>query len=158
MNGHSRIRLSLSAVVIIGVLMVFGQTSAFAQSAEPQGNGATPAQLGSFLLFGGAYQQVDAATGLCTGQCGVINQWTGGKPFIGDPKARTAPLVLGRDRRGATDPRRITAHERQRRSCAHIFCLRPGALIAYWAVEPPSMTNSLPVTYEDSSEARYSTP
>jgi hypothetical protein len=80
------------------------------------------------------------------------------KPFIGDPKARTAPLVLGRDRRGATDPRRITAHERQRRSCAHIFCLRPGALIAYWAVEPPSMTNSLPVTYEDSSEARYSTP
>jgi hypothetical protein len=38
MNGHSRIRLSLSAVAIIGVLMVFGQTSAFAQSAEPQGN------------------------------------------------------------------------------------------------------------------------
>jgi hypothetical protein len=59
MNGHSRIRLSLSAVAIIGVLMVFGQTSAFAQFAEPQGNGATPAQLGSFLLFGGAYQQVE---------------------------------------------------------------------------------------------------
>jgi hypothetical protein len=51
MNGHSRIRPSLSAVAIIGVLMVFGQTSAFAQFAEPQGNGATPAQLGSFLLF-----------------------------------------------------------------------------------------------------------
>ena len=80
------------------------------------------------------------------------------KPFIGDPKARTAPLVLGRDRHSATDPRRFTAHERQRRSCAHIFCLRPYALIAYWAVEPPSMTSSLPVTYEDSSEARYSTP
>jgi hypothetical protein len=38
MNGHSRIRLSPSAVAIIGVL---------------------PAQLGSFLLFGGAYQQVE---------------------------------------------------------------------------------------------------
>src|SRR5262245_21790450 len=71
-------------------------------------------------------------------------------------RTRTALLVLGRGRRGATDPRRFTAPERQRRSCAQIFCLRPSALIAYWAVEPPSMTSSLPVTYEDSSEARYS--
>jgi hypothetical protein len=28
----------------------------------------------------------------------------------------------------------------------------------YWAVEPPSMTSSLPVTNDDSSEARYNTP
>src|SRR5262249_60243674 len=28
----------------------------------------------------------------------------------------------------------------------------------YWAVVPPSMTNSLPVTKDDSSEARYNTP
>src|SRR4029434_8855354 len=28
----------------------------------------------------------------------------------------------------------------------------------YWAVSPPSMTNSLPVTKADSSEARYRTP
>ena len=28
----------------------------------------------------------------------------------------------------------------------------------YWAVEPPSMTSSLPVTNADSSEARYNTP
>jgi hypothetical protein len=92
MNGHSRIRLSLSAVAIVGVLMVLGQTRTFAQSADPQDNGATPAQLRSFLLFGGAYQQVDAATGLCTGQCGVINQWTGGctcpNGYVALPSAR----------------------------------------------------------------------
>jgi hypothetical protein len=52
MNGHSRLRLLLSAVAIVGVLMVLGQTSAFAQSADPQGNGATPALFRSFLLFG----------------------------------------------------------------------------------------------------------
>jgi hypothetical protein len=28
----------------------------------------------------------------------------------------------------------------------------------YWAVHPPSITSSLPVTNEDSSEARYRTP
>jgi hypothetical protein len=28
----------------------------------------------------------------------------------------------------------------------------------YWAVQPPSITSSLPVTNDDSSEARYSTP
>jgi hypothetical protein len=92
MNGHSHIRLLLSAVAIGGVLMVLGQTSAFAQSADPQGNGATPAQLRSFLLFGGAYQQIDAASGLCAGQCGVINQWTGGctcpNGYVALPSAR----------------------------------------------------------------------
>ena len=77
MNGRSRTGLLLSAVALIGVLMALGQTSAFAQSADPRGQGATPAQLRSFLLFGGAYQQIDAASGLCTGQCGVMNQWTG---------------------------------------------------------------------------------
>ena len=92
MNGHLQIRLLLSAVAIVGVLMVLGQTSAFAQSADPQGNEATPALLRSFLLFGGAYQQIDAASGLCAGQCGVINQWTGGctcpNGYVALPSAR----------------------------------------------------------------------
>ena len=33
------------------------------------------------------------------------------------------------------------------------LCSRPGAF--YSAVAPPSMTNSLPVTKDDSSDARY---
>jgi hypothetical protein len=92
MNGHLHIRLLLSAVAIVSVLMVLGQTSAFAQSADPQGNGATPAQLRSFLLFGGVYQQINASSGLCAGQCGVINQWTGGctcpNGYVALPSAR----------------------------------------------------------------------
>ena len=93
MNGRSRIGLLLSAVALIGVLMALGQTSAFAQSADPQGQGATPAQLRSFLLFGGAYQQIDASSGLCAGQCGVMNQWTGGctcpSGYVALPSARS---------------------------------------------------------------------
>ena len=33
-----------------------------------------------------------------------------------------------------------------------------GGEFAHWAVAPPSITSSLPVTKEASSEARYSTP
>jgi hypothetical protein len=93
MNGHSRIRLLLSAVAIVGVLMVLSLTSSSAQLADSQDQGATPAKLRTFLLFGGAYQQIDAASGLCAGQCGVINQWTGGctcpNGYVALPSARS---------------------------------------------------------------------
>ena len=35
---------------------------------------------------------------------------------------------------------------------------RAGTRIVYWAVAPPSMTNSLPVMNDDSSEAKNRTP
>jgi hypothetical protein len=92
MNGHARICLLLSAVAMVGVLTVFGRTSAFAQSAAAQSQEATPAQLRSFLLYGGAYQQIDASAAPCTGQCGVINQRTGSctcpNGFVPLPSAR----------------------------------------------------------------------
>ena len=36
-----------------------------------------------------------------------------------------------------------------------LFYQYPGI---HWAVTPPSMTNSEPVTYDDSSDARYTSP
>jgi hypothetical protein len=78
MNRHSRRRLLLSAVAMVGVLMAVGQISTFAQSAGPEGQAATPAQSRSFLLFGGAFQVIEQASGNCAGQCNFINEWTGG--------------------------------------------------------------------------------
>jgi hypothetical protein len=78
MHGHSRRRLLLSAVAMVGVLMAVGQMSAFAQSANPAGQAATPEASRSFLFFGGAYQVIEQASGNCAGQCNLINEWTGG--------------------------------------------------------------------------------
>jgi hypothetical protein len=75
MNGRSRRRILLSAVAMVGALMVLGQPSAFAQSADAQGLAETQA-LRDFLLYGGAFQQIDSATAPCSGQCNIANVLT----------------------------------------------------------------------------------
>jgi hypothetical protein len=75
MNRHLRNRLLLSVVVMVGVLMVLGQVSAYAQPADPQSQAGTQA-LRSFLLFGGAYQLIEQAAGNCDGRCNFRNAWT----------------------------------------------------------------------------------
>jgi hypothetical protein len=76
MSRHLRTRFLLSAVAMLGVLMMLGQVSAFAQSTDQQGQAGTQA-LRTFLLYGGAFQLIDSASGSCAGQCNIANILTG---------------------------------------------------------------------------------
>ncbi len=75
MNRHPRMFQWLLVVAIIGVAML-GQSPAFAQSADRQGDGAAPTLVRSFALFGGSFQEVDASSEACTGQCLFRNVFT----------------------------------------------------------------------------------
>ena len=96
MNGRSRRRALLSVAAMVGVLMMLGQMSAFAQSADPEGQVGTQA-VRSFLLWGGAYQVIEQAAGNCDGRCNVINEWTGGctcpNGYVPLPSARMLVTV-----------------------------------------------------------------
>jgi hypothetical protein len=76
MNGRSRMFLWLLAVAIVSVI-TFGQSAAFAQSADPQGAGASPTLIRSFALFGGSFQEADTGSAACTGQRLFSNVFTG---------------------------------------------------------------------------------
>ena len=75
MNGHPRKFQWLLVIAIIGVAII-GQLPAFAQSANGAGEGVTPTLVRSFALFGGSYQEVDATSEACTGQCVFKNVFT----------------------------------------------------------------------------------
>jgi hypothetical protein len=82
-----------AVVVIAGLLLMLGPMSlAAAQDAEPFGGltalaqaaptgqgaqGDAQASTFPFLLYGGAFQLLDNAGGMCTGQCAFINPQTG---------------------------------------------------------------------------------
>jgi hypothetical protein len=76
MHAHSRKRLFLAVVALLGGMIILGQISVFAQSADPMGQGATQGLTRNFLLFGGAFQEVDIGQGLCDGRCAVPNAVT----------------------------------------------------------------------------------
>jgi hypothetical protein len=65
MNVSSRRRLFVSAVAIVGLIIIAGQTSAFAQPTLKQQ-----------VFNGGFFQVVDAAEAPCTGQCAIANWQT----------------------------------------------------------------------------------
>jgi hypothetical protein len=78
MNVSSRKRLFASVIAIVGLLMMLGQTSAFAQSSALRGQDFTPSvTIGQQILNGGLYQQLDAAIAPCSGQCETPNWQTG---------------------------------------------------------------------------------
>jgi hypothetical protein len=68
MNAHSRKRLFLAVVAMVGVLMLLGQTSVLAQSNLQQ--------LKQKIISGGSYQVIDVATAPCSGQCPFPNWQT----------------------------------------------------------------------------------
>jgi hypothetical protein len=76
MNGRSRMFLWLLGVAIVSVIML-GQSAAFAQSGDRQGEGASPTLVRSFALFGGSFQEADTGSTACTGQCLFSNVFTG---------------------------------------------------------------------------------
>ena len=65
MNVSSQRRLFVSAVAIVGLMIIAGQTSAFAQPTLKQQ-----------VFNGGFFQVVDAAEAPCTGQCAIANWQT----------------------------------------------------------------------------------
>jgi hypothetical protein len=98
MKGSSHKRLFLSVLAMVGLMMILGQISVFAQASGPS---ASPSQsLGSFLLNGGFYQLVDASGMGCNGQCQAGN-WLAGSQcacpegFIAQPIARILTDVPG---------------------------------------------------------------
>ena len=96
MNGQSRRRVLLSVAAMVGVLMMLGQMSVFAQSADPEGQTGTQA-IRSFLLWGGAYQVIEQSEGNCDGRCNFRNEWTGGctcpNGYVALPSARMLVTV-----------------------------------------------------------------
>ena len=65
MNVSSRKRLFVSAVAIVGLMIIVGQTSAFAQPTLKQQ-----------AFNGGYFQVIDVAEAPCTGQCAIANWQT----------------------------------------------------------------------------------
>jgi hypothetical protein len=67
-------------LAIGGLMLFFTQGHGAAQEAPApdlpyQSDAPSPNR--SFLLYGGAYQKVDAGQGVCVGQCAVANALTG---------------------------------------------------------------------------------
>jgi hypothetical protein len=65
MNVSSRKRLFVSAVAIVGLMIIAGQTSGFAQPTLKQQ-----------AFNGGFFQVIDVATTSCDGQCAIANWQT----------------------------------------------------------------------------------
>jgi hypothetical protein len=104
-----------AVVVIAGLLLILGPMSLLAaQDAEPfggltaiaqaaptgQGAQSNPEVSGfAFLAYGGAFQLLDNAGGVCTGQCAVINPQTGDcscpSGYIADAAARILTDAAG---------------------------------------------------------------
>ena len=80
MNRRSWMRRWVSLLAIAGLMLLVNQGRGAAQEAPapdlPYQSDA-PSGNRSFLLYGGAYQQVDAGQGVCVGQCAVANALTG---------------------------------------------------------------------------------
>jgi hypothetical protein len=98
MRKSSRKRLFLSVLAMVGLMMISGQMSVFAQASDPS---TSPSQsLASFLVHGGFYQLVDASGMGCDGQCPVGN-WLAGNQcmcpegFVGIPIGRVLTDVPG---------------------------------------------------------------
>ena len=80
MNRRSWMRRWVSLLAIAGLMLLVNQGRGAAQEAPApdlpyQSNAPSPNR--SFLLYGGAYQKVDAGQGVCVGQCAVANALTG---------------------------------------------------------------------------------
>ena len=71
----------VSLLAITGLILLVNQGRGAAQEAPtpdlPYQSDA-PSANRSFLLYGGAYQQVDAGQGVCAGQCATAKALTGG--------------------------------------------------------------------------------
>jgi hypothetical protein len=65
MNVSLRKRLFVSAVALVGLTIVLGQMSVFAQ-----------ARLKQQIVNGGFFQVIDSAIAPCTGQCAIANWQT----------------------------------------------------------------------------------
>jgi hypothetical protein len=67
-------------LALAGLMLLVNQGRGAAQEAPaphlPYQSNA-PSANRSFLLYGGAYQKVDAGQGVCVGQCAVANALTG---------------------------------------------------------------------------------
>ena len=80
MNRRSWMRRWVSMLAIGGLMLLLNQESGAAEdvpATEFPYQSAAPPVNRSFLLYGGAYQQVDLGKGACVGQCVVPNAWTG---------------------------------------------------------------------------------
>jgi hypothetical protein len=80
MNRRSWMRRRVSLLAIAGLMLLVNQGRGAAQEAPApdlpyQSDAPSPNR--SFLLYGGAYQKVDAGQGVCVGQCAVANAPTG---------------------------------------------------------------------------------
>lgn len=70
--------LFVSVLAIVGLMMMVGQMSAFAQSSNLEDQNATPRlTIKQQLFHGGFFQVIDAAIAPCSGQCVVTNWQTG---------------------------------------------------------------------------------
>jgi len=79
MNLRSWMQRWVSMLAIGGLMLLLNQGSGAAQDVPSpdvlyQSDVFTVQR--SFLLYGGAYQKVDAGQGVCVGQCAVANAWT----------------------------------------------------------------------------------
>jgi len=76
MNTLSR-KHFLVSVALVGLMIILGQTSVFAQTAAFGDQDASPsATIKQQILNGGLYQVIDTATAPCSGQCAVGNWQT----------------------------------------------------------------------------------
>lgn len=75
MNRPSRRIQWLLVIAIFGVA-ILGQLPAFAQAVDGQGAGSPPTLIRSFALFGGSYQEIEASSEACSGQCLFRNVFT----------------------------------------------------------------------------------
>jgi hypothetical protein len=80
MNLSSRKHLFLCLVVLVGLTLMVGQLSAFAQPSGPADQNPTARSFLSRVVNGGIYQVVDNIGGntLCKGQCATPNWQTSG--------------------------------------------------------------------------------
>jgi hypothetical protein len=80
MTRRSWMRRWVSMLAIGGLMLLLNHGSGAAEdvpATELPDQSAAPTMKRSFLLYGGAYQRVDAGQGACAGQCAVTNAWTG---------------------------------------------------------------------------------
>ena len=80
MNRYSWMRRWVVMLAIGGLMLCLNQGTGAAEdgpSSELPYQSDPPTVNRSFLLYGGAYQQVDAGQGACAGQCATANALTG---------------------------------------------------------------------------------
>jgi hypothetical protein len=77
MKASARKSVFLAMLAILGLVLVLGQTSAFAQASGQANETADARGLATLLVSGGSFQLVDTATAPCSGQCAVANWLTG---------------------------------------------------------------------------------